>query len=59
MKGKVKFFNEGLGFGLIHAEDGREYSVNETEMEDFCGEDDKVEFQAGGLEAYKVRRAQS
>ena len=28
MKGKVKFFNEGKGFGFIVADDGKEYFVH-------------------------------
>ncbi len=59
MKGKIKFFNEKLGVGLINAEDGSEYSVHETEMEEFCGENDMVEFQTGGHEAYGVRKAKN
>lgn len=30
MKGKVKFFNAGKGFGFILAEDGKEYFVHQT-----------------------------
>ena len=30
MKGKVKFFNEGKGFGFIAGEDGKEYFVHKT-----------------------------
>ena len=30
MKGKVKFFNEGKGFGFIAGEDGKEYFVHQT-----------------------------
>ncbi len=28
MKGKVKFFNEGKGFGFVVAEDGKEYFIH-------------------------------
>ncbi len=30
MKGTVKFFNHGKGFGFIAAEDGKEYFVHMT-----------------------------
>ena len=30
MKGTVKFFNEGKGFGFIAGEDGKEYFVHTT-----------------------------
>lgn len=30
MKGKVKFFNKTKGFGFIAAEDGKEYFVHST-----------------------------
>jgi len=30
MKGNVKFFNEGKGFGFIAGEDGKEYFVHIT-----------------------------
>ena len=30
MKGTVKFFNEGKGFGFIAGEDGKEYFVHQT-----------------------------
>ena len=30
MKGKVKFFNDGKGFGFIAGEDGKEYFVHLT-----------------------------
>ena len=30
MKGTVKFFNEGKGFGFIAGEDGKEYFVHKT-----------------------------
>ena len=33
MKGKVKFFNEGKGFGFIAGEDGNEYFVHLTDLE--------------------------
>jgi cold shock protein len=30
MKGKVKFFNQGKGFGFIISDDGKEYFVHVT-----------------------------
>ncbi|MBT4824804.1 cold shock domain-containing protein [Candidatus Woesearchaeota archaeon] len=30
MKGTVKFYNEGKGFGFIAGEDGKEYFVHQT-----------------------------
>lgn len=30
MKGNVKFFNAGKGFGFIAGEDGKEYFVHQT-----------------------------
>ena len=33
MKGKVKFFNEIKGFGFIAGEDGKEYFVHSTGLE--------------------------
>ncbi len=33
MKGKVKFFNEGKGFGFIAGTDGNEYFVHLTDLE--------------------------
>jgi len=32
MKGTVKFFNEMKGFGFIAAEDGKEYFVHKTDL---------------------------
>lgn len=32
MKGTVKFFNEGKGFGFIAGEDGKEYFVHQTAL---------------------------
>jgi len=34
MKGTVKFFNEGKGFGFIAGEDGKEYFVHQTGLSD-------------------------
>ena len=33
MKGNVKFFNEGKGFGFIAGEDGNEYFVHLTDLD--------------------------
>lgn len=33
MKGKVKFFNAGKGFGFIAGEDGKEYFVHQTGLQ--------------------------
>ncbi len=32
MKGTVKFFNAGKGFGFIAGEDGKEYFVHQTAL---------------------------
>ncbi|MBN1645097.1 cold shock domain-containing protein [Candidatus Woesearchaeota archaeon] len=34
MKGKVKFFNTGKGFGFIAGEDGNEYFVHQSGIAD-------------------------
>lgn len=39
MKGNVKFFNEGKGFGFIAGEDGSEYFVHMTDLEGCSGRD--------------------
>jgi CspA family cold shock protein len=46
MKGTVKFFNESRGFGFIAGEDGKEYFVHQTGMEEgtTLNENDPVEF---------------
>jgi len=46
MKGTVKFFNEGKGFGFIAGEDGKEYFVHQTGIADgvTLRENDSVEF---------------
>ena len=46
MKGTVKFFNEQKGFGFIASEDGSEYFVHQTALEEgvTLHENDAVEF---------------
>ena len=46
MKGRVKFFDEGKGFGFIEADDGKEYFVHQTGLNDGVRirENDNVSF---------------
>ncbi len=46
MKGTVKFFNAMKGFGFIAAEDGKEYFVHKTALEEgvTLHENDSVTF---------------
>ena len=46
MKGTVKFFNEMKGFGFIAGEDGKEYFVHQTGLNEGVklNENDAVEF---------------
>lgn len=46
MKGKVKFFNAGKGFGFIAADDGKEYFVHISGIKPgvTLSENDAVEF---------------
>lgn len=46
MKGTVKFFNEMKGFGFIAADDGKEYFVHKSAVEEglTINENDVVEF---------------
>jgi cold shock protein len=47
MKGTVKFFNEGKGFGFIAAEDGKEVFVHRSALEEgvTLHENDPVTFE--------------
>jgi cold shock protein len=47
MKGTVKFYNEGKGFGFIAAEDGKEYFVHQTGLSEgvVLRENDSVSFE--------------
>ena len=46
MKGKVKFFNREKEFGFITGEDGKDYFVHKSGLQDdiILNEDDSVEF---------------
>jgi CspA family cold shock protein len=46
MKGTVKFFNEMKGFGFIAGEDGKEYFVHQTALQEgvTLNENDAVTF---------------
>jgi CspA family cold shock protein len=46
MNGKVKFFNEGKGFGFITAEDGKDYFVHISGIADgvMLKDEDNVTF---------------
>ena len=62
MKGTVKFFNSGKGFGFIRAEDGKEYFVHQTGLAEgiVLAENDTVNFEAEqgdrGPKAVKVSK---
>ena len=47
MEGTVKFFNEGKGFGFIAGEDGKEYFVHVSAIEEgvTLRDNDKVTFE--------------
>jgi CspA family cold shock protein len=63
MKGKVKFFNHEKEFGFITGDDGKDYFVHKTGLENdvVIDEDDAVEFSTEqgdkGLKAVKVKKA--
>jgi CspA family cold shock protein len=63
MKGKVKFFNLEKEFGFIVGDDGKDYFVHKTGLEDGLNidADDLVEFSTEegdrGLKAVKVKKA--
>ena len=46
MKGTIKFFDERKGFGFIAGEDGKEYFVHQSALEEgmTLNENDSVEF---------------
>ena len=60
MEGKVKWFNSRKGFGFIEGEDGQDYFVHHTALEQgaFLRENDEVTFEAAetdrGKQAQKV-----
>lgn len=47
MKGNVKFFNEGKGFGFITGEDGKDYFVHVSDLEEgvTLNDNDAVSFE--------------
>lgn len=63
MKGKVKFFNSEKEFGFIIGDDGKDYFVHKTGLQDdvTISEDDSVEFSSEqgdrGLKAVNVTKA--
>ena len=63
MKGKVKFFNETKGFGFVTGEDGKDYFVHSTSLEQGVSirEGDTVNFEVEqgtkGPKASKVSKA--
>jgi cold shock protein len=62
MKGTVKFFNHSKGFGFISAEDGNEYFVHQSGLNEnvSLNENDTVEFETEqgdrGLKAVNVSK---
>jgi CspA family cold shock protein len=65
MKGTVKFFNAMKGFGFIAAEDGKEYFVHQTGLEEgvTLHDNDSVEFDVEqgdrGPKAVNVKKVQA
>lgn len=63
MKGKVKFFNHEKGFGFIIGDDGKDYFVHSSGLQEnaMIDEDDSVEFSTEqgdrGLKAVNVKKA--
>ena len=64
MKGTVKFFNNGKGFGFIAAEDGKEYFVHMTDLKEGVrlNDNDAVTFDVEegerGLKAVNVEKVE-
>ena len=64
MKGTVKFFNREKEFGFITGEDGKDYFVHKTGLEEgvIVDKDDSVTFETEegdrGMKAVKVAKAQ-
>jgi len=65
MEGKVKFFNESKGFGFISGDDGKEYFVHQSGINEgnILKENDSVTFEGAqgdrGLKAENVSLASS
>jgi cold shock protein len=62
MKGTVKFFNHSKGFGFVLGEDGKEYFVHQTGLNEGVrlNDNDAIEFQTEegdrGLKAVNVSK---